>query len=264
MEKAKRIRYKHVTALRDLGGSFNGGDLRVKKGLIYRSSYLGKMSLPESDEFVDRFKVNTVIDLRTEDEVSLKDDIKSEKVNYVHIPVLRNEDNPAVTKETGNSILKNIVKKMGGAGIYLSSKYRMMVSDEYSLSNFRKIFDLLLEGNPSYVYHCTQGKDRTGVCSALILMALGADKESIIKDYKRYNKPYVFKNNTIRVVAWFRFFSAKMSFSLYQLLSARTRFINAMFDEIETKYQDTKNFLQTALGLSDEKILKLKELYLEN
>jgi len=33
------------------------------------------------------------------------------------------------------------------------------------------------------VFHCTAGKDRTGVLSALVLSLLGVDEESVVADY---------------------------------------------------------------------------------
>ncbi len=42
------------------------------------------------------------------------------------------------------------------------------------------------------VYHCSAGKDRTGMISALILMALGVDDDTIARDYMLTNKLYDF------------------------------------------------------------------------
>ena len=38
----------------------------------------------------------------------------------------------------------------------------------------RALFQDLLKGEGAVLYHCTAGKDRTGVATALILSALGA------------------------------------------------------------------------------------------
>jgi protein-tyrosine phosphatase len=49
---------------------------------------------------------------------------------------------------------------------------------------YRVLFELLSDpSNTPLLYHCTAGKDRTGLASALILYALGADEETIYKDY---------------------------------------------------------------------------------
>ena len=55
---------------------------------------------------------------------------------------------------------------------------------------YRQLFEELLalpEGQ-SLLFHCTQGKDRTGVAAMLILSALGVDKETILADYMLTNE----------------------------------------------------------------------------
>lgn len=263
--ECKRIRYKHVRALRDLGGVRNFNRVHVKKGLLYRSSYLGKMSLEESDSFVHEFNVGTVIDLRAIEEVEYDPDIKTQEVKYYHFPVLRNEHNPAVLRETRADILIDIVKNHGGAVKYLEANYRRMVSDEYSLEYFRQIFDILLsnEDNKAIVYHCTQGKDRTGVCSTLILYALGVDKFSIMRDYMRYNNTYRVRNAILSGLSYLRFFSFKCVRSLYVLQTANKKLIRAVFDEIKQRFGTREEFLRDALLLTEDNIAKLKEKYLE-
>jgi protein-tyrosine phosphatase len=46
------------------------------------------------------------------------------------------------------------------------------------------------EGTPA-VFHCHGGKDRTGIAAALLLLALGVDREEVLDDYeatRRYRK----------------------------------------------------------------------------
>ena len=97
-----------------------------------------------------------------------------------------------------------------------------MVSDEQCLSQFRKIFGLIInkKDDKAIIFHCTQGKDRTGVLAGLILYALGVDKKSIYIDYKRFNNAYRFKNFLISMVAAIRFMSLRVSKDLYYLQMA--------------------------------------------
>src|SRR5699024_12834665 len=51
---------------------------------------------------------------------------------------------------------------------------------------YRKMFNVLLENDKegeSVVFHCTAGKDRTGVAAFLILSALGVSEKQIVEDY---------------------------------------------------------------------------------
>ena len=50
------------------------------------------------------------------------------------------------------------------------------------------MFDALKEQQGPFLIHCTKGKDRTGIACILILLALGADPETALKDYLRSNE----------------------------------------------------------------------------
>lgn len=264
MNKNKRIHYKHIHALRDLSRCFNFAGVKIKKGVFFRSGYLGKLSALEAKEFVDNFNIGHVIDLRTEEEKNAAPDMQIEGVKYYHIPVLQNFDNPLITKSNRSKILVDISKNKGGAVKYLSVVYRKMVSDEYCLNQFKRIFDLLLnkDDDKAVIFHCTQGKDRTGVLAALILFALGVDRGSIFSDYKRFNNAYRAKNFTISVLAAFRFLSFKVSKDLYYLQMAHKKLIVSTFDQINSKYKNRYDFFKDALDFDDEKIQLFRTKYL--
>lgn len=264
MNKNKRIHYKHIHALRDLSRCFNFAGVKIKKGVFYRSGYLGKLNSIQTKEFIEEFNIGYVIDLRTIAEKENAPDIYSKYVKYYHIPILQEFDNPLITKQNRNGILLDIAKNKGGAIKYLSRIYRKMVSDSYCLNQFKQVFDLILNktDDKAIIFHCTQGKDRTGVLAALILYALGVDKKSIFIDYRRFNNAYRFKNFLISVVVAFRFMSFKVSKDLYFLQMAHKKLILATFDEIKANYVDRYDFFKRALSIDGDAINQMRRMYL--
>lgn len=263
MNKNRRIHYRHVHALRDLSTCFNFAGVKIKKGVFYRSGYLGKLSALQAKEFVENFNIGYVIDLRTTAEKENAPDMYSDLVQYYHIPVLNEFDNPLITKKNRTGILLDITKNKGGAVKYLERVYRKMVSDEQCLAQFKKIFDLIInkKDDKAIVFHCTQGKDRTGVLAALILYALGVDKKSIYTDYKRFNNAYRFKNFLISLVVAIRFMSFRISKDLYYLQMAHKKLIIATFDEIKSNYIDRYDFFKKALDISGDDINQMRRMY---
>jgi len=264
MNKNKRIHYRHVHALRDLSTCFNFAGVKIKKGVFYRSGYLGKLSALQAKDFLDSFNIGYIIDLRTDAEKETAPDIHSDSVQYFHIPILNEFDNPLITKENRNGVLLDISKNKGGAVKYLERVYRKMVSDEYCLGQFKKVFDLILnkKDDKAIIFHCTQGKDRTGICAALILYALGVDKKSIKIDYRRFNNAYRFKNFLISVLVAFRFMSFKVSKDLYYLQMAHKKLIAAAFDEIKSTYPDRYGFFKKAMSINGDDINQMRRMYL--
>ena len=62
--------------------------------------------------------------------------------------------------------------------------YRQMLTGNKA---FKELFRALEAGETPILFHCTSGKDRTGVAAMLILLALGASDETICADYARTN-----------------------------------------------------------------------------
>lgn len=70
----------------------------------------------------------------------------------------------------------------------MADLYRALVLDQSH--RFQELFDHLLAADAPVVFHCTAGKDRTGVAAALILLALGVPRDVVLQDYLLTNKHY--------------------------------------------------------------------------
>ena len=65
---------------------------------------------------------------------------------------------------------------------FLGSQYREFLSD--AGGQIRAALEVLADpGALPAVFHCTAGKDRTGVLSAIVLSLLGVDEPTVVADY---------------------------------------------------------------------------------
>jgi protein-tyrosine phosphatase len=254
---------KGIANFRDLGGIPAADGKAVRPGMLYRSAHICKISKATAQKLRERKNLATVVDLRTPSELAAQSDVLASGMRYMHLPPLTDEQNPAVTMRTRRSILKNIMKKEGGARRHLSDTYRTMVTQKSSLEAFGAFLHLLAENKEEAVlWHCTQGKDRTGIAAAVILLALGVDRKEIEKDYLRTNKAAFFKNALIYFGVWLITFSKHTADELSLLLKAEECYLEAAFDEIDRTYGGTDGFLHGALGLTDSDISTLRQTYL--
>lgn len=235
---------------------------RIKPGFLFRSGHLGDIG-ENITVLREVYGIEKVYDLRTEVELDGNPDAKHEKIGYVHTPSLTDKQNPAVTKETRNRVLTEIMHKEGGSMKHLCDTYRTLVTSEKALDSHRLFLrDIISNPEGAKLWHCTQGKDRTGMCTAVLLMALGVDRKDITRDYMLYNREVAFINTLIFIGVFITSFSMKKAKTLDGLLSARKEYIQAAYDEIDKVYGGTEGFLRNGLKLSEDELTSLKNICL--
>ena len=253
---------KKYRNFRDLGNLPAAEGKTVRRGKLYRSGHLYKISENTAKFLHEKKGLHTVIDLRSPSELAEHKDVVNANVRYIHLPPLNDEQNPSINKHNRKDVLRSIISKEGGAKQHMSDIYRLMITQKESLEAFKEMLRLLAdEKDGAVLWHCTQGKDRTGVAAAIILMALGVDRETIMRDYMRTNRSCRFINSLIFLGVTI-VFNIRAAFALDHLLSARKFFLQAAFDEIDSVYGGTDAFLREGIGLSDEDIVKLRQIYL--
>ena len=184
---------KRELNLRDLGGI--GGGI-VSKGLFLRSGKLSILSKDEVTGLCNKYGIKCVIDLRTAVESAEFPDPLPDGVEYVQIPLLKDAA-VGITRETGSdpmTILKNLRKqpeKLKAMMPDFKALYTDIVTDEYSRAQLDKVVLRLRENADKGIctlFHCTAGKDRTGIVSMALLKSYGVGDGEIVKDYLRTNR----------------------------------------------------------------------------
>lgn len=151
---------------RDVGGYFTSDGRVTRWGALYRSDALGRLSDAGADRFAG-LNVRTVIDLRTEHEVA-----------RLPLPVVG--ANRTVSVAMDNPEI-DAIRGAGAEGMSRLYLWNLDVKQE----GIARIVTLLADpANIPAVIQCNAGKDRTGICVALILELLGVADAAIIEDYR--------------------------------------------------------------------------------
>jgi len=155
---------------RDLGGypAGNGGVTRRRR--LFRSDGLHRLTDADMDILRD-IGLTTIIDLRTPGEVEHtgRGLLGDEVIGYHHLAVVQRGGGEAVGAPAP-------------AGDDLAERYLWYLDT----GRHALVEALALVADPAnhpLVFHCTAGKDRTGVLAALVLDILGVDREVIVADY---------------------------------------------------------------------------------
>jgi len=242
-----KIAVKGQPNLRDLGGMINKDGKSIVWGKVYRSGELGKLT--DNDiKYIESLKLDNVIDFRFEEEVIESPDKLPDNVNYIPLPI---EDSLMHRSVMTNWLLTNDTAAFDTIMYYY---YKVIIKEHQDA--YKEFFDELETGKTT-LFHCTAGKDRTGIATALFLYALDVDDETIMEDYLKSNE-YLEELNQ-KTVDYVNSIGLNGDI-LWPMLEVKEGYLKAAFNTIDSEYGGMDNFLDNVLGVDRN---KLKELYLQ-
>ena len=218
--------------------------LGLKEGMICRSDVLYHLSKEEKNFLKKEHNIRITIDLRRREEYRRLKDSHIFMVKHYNLPLAADGE-------------IKMIELLGMKLPDMLSFYKEIVGREKK-QTWTKIFKLLLKNNnKGILYHCSSGKDRTGILTAVILYALGFDKETIYKDYLLTNEsPLYYKEHVPETL------SEEQKKTFLEYFEARKEYLDTSFDEINRVFGSIDNFLKENCSLDDDKIQKLKNKYL--
>lgn len=238
---------------RDLGGYRTLEGRYVKWGKIIRTDEI--LNLNSSDvSYLNSIPIKTVIDFRTDSESSSSPEYRFSdfyerlginagdltSLMYRACPYMINSDQPADLTVTEQDIVNEMI-----------SLNKQFINDDNIIDQFRKFFEYVQ--NPSKLpiaYHCTAGKDRTGISSFMILTSLGVSQDVAFEDYLLSNVYLEPKYRQLKTNCPV----------LSPALGVAREFIQAAIDEANEKYGSLENFFTRMVGVN---ITLMKELFLD-
>lgn len=151
----------------------------------------------------------------------------------------------------------------GNPRVYIDQLYEDLVKDEHAAAHYGRFFDILLDADERAVlWHCTAGKDRVGVGTALLLTALGVDRETIIRDFVKTND-YVMENAVkLSELVREKTKNDQLAECVKVLLTVSEEYIRHAFVAMEEVSGSAEAYLRERIGLSDEKRERLKDKFL--
>jgi protein-tyrosine phosphatase len=172
----REIKSQGVVNFRDMGGYATKDGKHIKWGRLYRSADLSHVT-PGGPDTLSKLSVEYIADFRGPYEVQKAPDKIPAGATRISLP--------AGSEHTGDS---NYLQHM-----LLSAKDSGLVpfyGDIHALGDrYKPLFAELLQVNKdsAVLFHCSAGKDRTGIAAALILYALNVDDKKIMEDYLASN-----------------------------------------------------------------------------
>jgi protein tyrosine/serine phosphatase len=165
--------------LRDLGGLPCAGGGRVRSRVLLRGGSLSHLTSEDAGVLVAHHGVDTVLDLRTAAEIGMErpSALARAGVATAHLPLLTEERFalPEAAVRPDDDVTAVLAGAYRG---YLDERGRHVVTAAR----------LVATGDGATVVHCAAGKDRTGVLVAVLLDAVGVDRDAVLDDYEATNE----------------------------------------------------------------------------
>lgn len=261
-------RFRNIVNLRDLGGQPLPDGRVMRRGLVYRSGALCQLSADEMDA-LRQLHLRYVLDLRTSKEVRRKPDPRLEGVTQVHISAAKDPLN-------GHDL---VLSAFGLLSVLLRARWRQpyrsmslmdtmgtLYGSAMAFDNpaYRDLFAQLEASNVPLLFHCSQGKDRTGVAAMLVKLALGYDEETVIDNYVLSNQYRAEKLSAlIDDHSWLMSHFPKLRFVAQAGEGVIREFGEATIDVIKRRYSTLDAYFEHEYGLTPERREALQERYLE-
>ncbi|WP_313985509.1 tyrosine-protein phosphatase [uncultured Solobacterium sp.] len=243
--------------LRDLGGYKTQNGKHVKKGYFFRSSRLMDFDQAEL-KILNSLNIKKIYDLRSKEEVKDSPDPTLKGAEYIHSSAAARADGTEVNFSPAALIAENVYSKE------CNDEFTHKVYGNLPFSYaYKRMFEDIVAGNVPILFHCSAGKDRTGIAAILILLALGVDEETAMYDYmltNEYRKEYIerFRKD---------FPLTKLDGELAGMLLAYegVTYTNADYSlkRIKEKYENYDEYFEKEYNLDKDALQRLRDLYTE-
>jgi protein-tyrosine phosphatase len=179
----RRIALEGAQNFRDLGGYRTADGRQVAWGLVYRSDHLALLTGTDLER-LDQLGVKVVVDYRNPYEHEMSPS------TIVEGGVIRRLDRPIGDGSAAAGSFRDLIESGRLTTFEAADLTRFYLETlERSSGIFAEVLGLIADpSNHAFVFHCTAGKDRTGLTAALLLGALGVDDATILDDYELTNE----------------------------------------------------------------------------
>ncbi len=247
---------------RDLGGYLAVDGRALRHGVALRSDGLNHVTAEDLGP-LGALGLRRVVDLRSMAEVrEVGLDRLPGGVALHHMPLMATDFDIYLTIRDAladpSPQRQRVLLGDGRAAAMMTGLYRWFVTDALARERYAALLRLLAAPDgPPLLFHCSAGKDRTGWAAALLLTALGVERETVLVDYLLTNErsaPVVARAlDDLRTRGLMH--EPEL---LLPVFRADGGYLDAAFAEVEAGWGGFDAFWREGLGLDDDVLAGLR------
>ena len=243
------VKMEGAVNFRDVGGYKTSDGKEVVKNRIFRAADISRLTDRDLQRMAERY-IYTVIDFRGTEESAKAPDRLLPGTDYLLCPA--GSDSLPTVKDLAEMLKdENFLLSMYGTPsmTYYGDRYRPL---------FKRLLDLP-DTEAGLLYHCTGGRDRTGMATALILYTLNVPMETIEADFVASNV-YLASQNKSMYKTMIEV-SGLTENEIIDRMKLRPELLRSFFGAIKQNYGSVENFLAKELGVGAKEQVLLRQKF---
>ena len=269
---------------RELGGIVLRDGRRVKRGVLLRTTRLFDATEEDLRTLRETYRLSLIFDMREKSEVERRPDPEIPGAKWLHIPVIDfaflREQIRAQADGKGEgfdperfdreSILLWMTEaaregyRLGRSDLGLGAAYAAYLAGAVGRKSIGLFFrELAANKSGAALWHCHTGKDRTGIAAGLVLDVLGADWDTILRDYETSNLFFRSDIEEFEQMLRRRGVEEELLPPLCGFAGVHAPMLENAWKYMEKEFGGAAGYLREACGVSNDELDALCARYIE-
>lgn len=274
-ENSQSLSLIGVGNARELGGYRTKDGYVVKHGVLLRTAKLSDATEEDIQRLISDYHLAVDVDFRGDGEVERAPDPEMEGVEYLNIHILDEsvglseelDAEIAALEEQGIEVDKITMTRLAMKyGAFSDQMYVDILSSDVGKAGYSRFFQALLAlpEDRALLFHCSQGKDRTGCGAMLTLYALGVDRETIMSDFlltNEYNAALIAEEREYLIENGIT--EEELDTYMKTMDQVFPEFMENAIEWMTETYGSPMGYITQELGVSESEIQALRDKFLE-
>ncbi|PKM48739.1 MAG: protein-tyrosine-phosphatase [Firmicutes bacterium HGW-Firmicutes-6] len=240
------IQLENSINIRDIGGYTGMDGRKIKWRKVIRSEELAHLSDKDVDYFA-ALRLKHVFDFRNKSKSERQADRLPKTAQYHLLPIFSSADMGLDHKD---------FTQPGVVDEFMRHIYKIQTEDRAQC--FAEVLKYLTESSEyPILYHCTNGKDRTGFMTYLILSILGVPEDVILSDYTLTNLTFDESYNLLGNIM-----SEELgieNYHLWEFYGVKPDWLKISMDYVNTNFGNVETYLMENTDLREKDFKKIRE-----
>ena len=265
-----KVIFEHIDNARDLGGMTGAGGRTIRPHRLLRTAHLHDASDADVARLKEEYNLCRIFDFRSLGEFNAVPDREIEGVQHHLLPTIdmraEQQTGQPIPDEAFLELDRHIVNYSFYPEVQMmaANMYPSLIRSEFSQLQYAAFLRLIIEApeDGGILWHCAQGKDRTGWGAAFLMFALGVSRDDIIADFEQSNEHYRPIVNKLNADVLARGGGEAEMAVIQAFMGVSTPNFISTLDLIDREYGGMTSYLHEILCLTHDDLQTLRKRYL--